>query len=195
MAKFDIFELTVRSLLNQQNIANVHHFQQTEDDGSGSALDALDVIWNASFKTQFLANLVDVFQIVDISIRRIKPTQTQPTVYPVAEFGIIAQPGLPTHACVIVTQLAEPDIRKGSGHVKVCGLPITAVESGRMNSVATGLMNTWADNFKNLQVAPSGFRFDSVVYSQVDNVARKILRARAYTRIKTCHSRQIGVGA
>lgn len=195
MAKDDIYELTVRSIINQQNVVNVHHFKQSQDDGSGSALDALDEIWNAAFKTEFLELLVDTLQVVDISIRRIKPTQTQPTVFAVGSFGTTAIAGLPTHCCAIVRQQAQPDGRKGTGHVKIPAPPITAVESGRVNAAYATLLNTYAENFEAEQVATSGYRFDPSVYSQVDNVARKILKARGLARVKTCHSRQIGVGA
>lgn len=194
MAKDDIFELTVRSLLNSQNIANVHHFQQTQNDGSGLNLDSLAEIWVASFQTQFLALLVDTFQVVDLSIRRILPTQTQPKVFPIAAFGVSTGGGLPTHACAIVGQWAEPDGRKGSGHVKICGAPVSACDEGRINLAYGTLLNAYADNFKNEQVATTGFRFQPGVFSQVDNQCRTILQARGKSRFKTCHSRQIGVG-
>jgi len=195
MPSNDIYELTVRQLINSQNVSNVHHFKQSGADGSGTGEFALDTIWNAAFKPFYLAVCVNVLQVVDLSIRKIRPVQTQPTVFPVAEFGTDVAAGYPTHSCVILRQFATPAGRKGTGHMKIPSPPITGVNEGRINLVYATQLKVLGDSYEaqHTDVA-SGYTFDPVVYSQVDNVGRKILKSVPAVRVRTCHSRQIGVG-
>ncbi len=195
MADGDIYELTVRQTLNSQNISNVHHFKQVGDDGTGTAEFALDAIWNAGFKDLYKQVVTLLTFITDLSIRQIQTVQTQPTVFPVAESGDDVSTALPTHCCAILRQKAEPDGRKGSGHMKIAGPPITAANEGRINLVYATLLKALGDAYESQHTdVASGYSFDPVVYSQVDQVGRKILKSTPLTRLRTCHSRQVGVG-
>ncbi len=195
MAIGDIYELTTRMTIFTQNVVNVHHLLQSRADGSGKAEDAIDVIWNAIFKTAFKDVMTGDVTIVDLSIRRIKPTQTQPTVYAVGESGSIMSGTLPSNCCAIVRQFAQPAGRKGSGHVKIVGVPQDNINEGRVNAAYATLLNTYGTKFAAEVVdAASGYGFDPAVYSTIDSVARPILKAGAASRVRTVHSRQIGVG-
>jgi len=194
MPNGDIYELTVRSTYASQNIVNVHHFVQNQADGTGTAEDSLDEIWQAGFKIAFADLFTAEMNVVDLSIRRIKPTQTQPTVYPVSQIGSFMGDGLPPQCCALVRQSAEPAGRKGSGSVKICCVPLTETHEGRISAAYATLMNTYGAKFVPEYVATTGYRFNAAVYSQIDNVARPILKAGAASRIRTVHSRQIGVG-
>jgi len=194
MAKDDIYETTVRQTFAGQNIVNVHHFLQSRVDGSGKAEDALDFLWNNIFKQAHLEICTGDLTIVDISIRRIKPTQTQPTVYPVGAAGLIMSNTLPPQCTVLVRQFAEPAGRKGTGSVKICALPGDEIFEGRVSESYLTLLNTYGSKFLGEVVLPSAYAFYSAVYSQIDKVARPILKGVGSARVRTVHSRQIGVG-
>ncbi len=196
MAKDDIYELTVRQTVALQNVVNVHHFLQSRVDGSGLAVDALNTLWNSIFKLAFKALLSSELNIVDISIRRIKPTQTQPTVFAVGENGTNMVNAMPTHCCALVRQFAEPAVRKGTGSVKIAGVPQDAVNQGRVSVAYAALMNTYGNKFVGEIIdATSTYAFEPSVFSQIDSVARPIIRAGHSSRVRTVHSRQIGQGA
>jgi len=191
----DIYELTVRSTLAGQNLANVHHFKQVGSDGTGTAEEALDTIWQAVFKPLFLQVTTSTFEVVDLSIRQIQPVQTQPTVFGALAMGDEAGEALPSHCCVLLRQQAIPSGRKGSGSMKVPAVPLTFVDRGRITLVAAVLYKALGDAYEaqHTDVA-SGYTFDPVVYSQIDSVGRKIMKSTPSTRTRTVHSRQIGVG-
>ncbi len=190
----DIYECTVRMSFFGQNVVNVHDFLQSGADGAGKAEDAIEVAWLAVFKTALLNIMTPDVTVDDLSIRRIKPTQTQPTVYGQADPGVATGESLPTHCCAIVTQLAEPAVRKGTGHVKIAGVPSDQVRGGRISESYADDLNTYGDGFEAEIIVPSAYRFFPAVYSQIDSVARPILKAGGRSRVRTVHSRQLGVG-
>lgn len=190
----DIYEATVQMSFFAQQVVNVHHFVQSGADGAGKAEDAVDVAWANVFKTALRNIMTDDVTINALSIRRIKPTQTQPTVYGYADNGLATGESLPTHCCAIVTQLAEPAGRKGTGHVKIAGVPSDEVKGGRISGDYATDLNTYGDGFEAEIITPSAYRFFPAVYSQIDSVARPILKAGGRTRVRTVHSRQFGVG-
>ena len=191
----DVFELSVDLQNAGQNMVNVHHFEQIGTDGTSSWQIALDAVWNLEFRPKFLAVFVTAVAVVQLRMRRIEPTQTQQTIFPIGDNGDILDVGLPTHSAAIVRQYAEPSGRKGIGQVKVTGVPMLQVDEGRVTAAYATDLNAYGAVFdKQFTDAASGYTFVSSVYSQIDNVARRILKAGATSRIKTVHSRQRGVG-
>ena len=194
----DIFELNVDQVYNGQNLTNVLHFVQAGTDGSGSVLEALELVWFDEFRALHLAILVDTVEIVQLRARQLFPTQTQQRLLPIGEFGAFAETGLPPQQCAILSQKGErggPKGRRGAGHMKVSGVPVTVVDTGRVTAAYGTLMNllgvAFITQFTN---AISGFTFDSVTLSMVDDVPRKIEQSFGTSRIRTVYSRSIGVG-
>lgn len=191
----DVMELTVDSTFAGQNMSNVHHFAQTSGDGTGSWQTALTAIWVAQFQLNYSNLMTGFVQIVQIRMRRIEPTQTQQTTVPIGIPGNVADDTLPGHCAALLRQRATPSGRKGTGGVKIFGVPLGAVSVGRIDAAYFAAMSTYGNAMEvpQLDVA-SGYEFHSAVYSQVDNIARPILKTVPTTRVVTVHSRQIGVG-
>lgn len=195
MADGDIYELTVDQTYGGQDISNVHHFVQIGTDGTGGARQALADIWENEFKVAFLALVVDVLNVVQLRVRKLFPTQTQQYIQAIGETGTYVQTGLPPQQCAILRQHGTRSGSKGTGHMKISGVPITEVESGRVTAAYATQMNTLGTVYANAQTdAPSGFVFHSCVLGVSDDVAREIQKAGGTSRIKTVYSRTIGVG-
>lgn len=194
----DIFELNVDHTYNGQNLTNVLHFEQDGTDGSGSNLEALELVWFDNFRVPHKALLVDSVNIVQLRARRLFPTQTQQRLLAINESGDVAEIGLPPQQCAILSQKGErggPKGRRGAGHMKISGVPITEVDTGRVSAAYATLMNTLGLVFMAKLTNPiSGFTFDSVTLSTVDDVARVIEQSFSTSRIRTVYSRSIGVG-
>lgn len=191
----DIYELTVDQTFSLQNISNVHHFVQIGTDGSGNAREALGDVWETEFKAAFLALVVADLTVVQLRIRRILPTQTQQFITPIIEDGDVAFNGLPPQQCAILRQLGTRSGRKGTGHMKISGVPVTSVENGRITAAYATDMNTLGDVYAETHTdAGTGFTFRAIVLGTSDNVAREIQKAGSTSRIKTVYSRTIGVG-
>ncbi len=196
MASGDIYELTVDQTYGGQDIVNVHHFVQIGDDGSGDARDALTKMWDDDFKTPFLAVVVDVLNVVQVKARRLFPTQTQQFFLAVGETGTQVQTGLPPQQCAILAQVGTRFGNRGRGYMKISGVPITEVDSGRITAAYATLLNTLGtEHSTNHTASPSGYVFHGAVLSSVDDVARQIQKAGGTSRIKTVYSRSIGVGS
>ena len=191
----DIFELNVDMTFAGQNCVNVHHFEQAGTDGTGDAREALTTIWVDAFLDDFLALMVDVVTVVQLRCRRIKPTQTQQFIETVGLDGTNADTGMPSGSCPLIRFYTETTGRKGVGGMKLVGASINNVDFGRVNLAYANLMQTFADIFGGNHVDPgSGYTFTPSVYSLIDNVAREIVAGVALTRVRTVHSRQVGVG-
>ena len=194
MALGDIFELNVDMLFEGQNCVNVHHVIQTSTDGTGTWQVALLGIWTANMEANLLACMVDQVEIVQVRMRRLFPTQTQQTITPRASFGSIAADPLPPHACALIRQRGIPTGRKGTGGVKIIGVPRTLVFDGRITTGYAAILETYAGPMEQDFVHGSGYEFHYGVLSQVDDSFRAIEKIRATPRIVTVRSRQIGVG-
>jgi len=191
----DVFELTVDMTHNGQNLANVHHFTQIGGDGTGTWQDALKQIWIDSYRAALKAMMVTAVNIVQIKVRRLFPTQTQSTTTAIGEAGDIIGVGLPTHAAVLLRQRGFPTGRKGTGGVKICGVPIGAQTAGRLSSAAAALVKTYGDvSESDITDGGSNYTMRAGVLSNVDNVLRKIQKSIVTPRIVTVHSRQVNVG-
>lgn len=198
MPSGDIFECNVDHTYAGQNLTNVLHFLQVGDDGTGSALVAISGIWVTNFKNPHVALLVDSVNIVQLRIRKVQPTQTQQLIFPIGQVGDVVQNGLPPQQCAILEQKGQrggAKGRRGAGHMKISGVPVTVVDTGRINENYAGDMNTLGDVFQEQLIdGPSGYKFDSIVLSQLDGFARVILFSGPTSRIRTVYSRSIGVG-
>lgn len=192
----DIYELTVDCTYGGQDIANVHHFVQVGTDGSGSARESLATVWSDEFKPSFLAVVVDVLNVVQLRIRKLFPTQTQQHVQAIGETGDYVETGLPPQQCAILRQHGTRSGRKGTGHMKISGVPITEVDTGRVTAAYATKLNTLGTAHATSHTdAGTGFVFRSCVLGTTDDVAREIQKAGGTSRIKTCYSRTIGVGS
>lgn len=191
----DIFELNVDMTWAGQNCVNVHHFIQKGVDGTGTWQAGLLAVWNANYKAPLLAMMVTAVEIVQIRMRRLLPTQTQQTITAVGENGDILDTGVPTHCAVLLRQRGFPTGRKGTGGVKLCGLPDSAVLNGKLTVAAAALVTTYG-NVSEADVVDgaSGYSFRSGVLSQVDDSFRAIEKSQVTPRVVTVRSRQIGVG-
>lgn len=79
--------------------------------------------------------------------------------------------------------------------MKISGVPITAQDTGRINTAYADLMNTLGLVFAaKLSDPASGYTFDSVILSALDDVPRVIEQSGSTSRIRTVYSRSIGVG-
>lgn len=198
MPSGDIFECNVDQTYAGQNMTNVLHFQQVGDDGTGTALVAISGIWVVFFKNLHAALLVDAVNIVQLRIRQVLPIQTQQLIFPIGQQGDVTEGGLPPQQCAILQQKGQRGGvkgRRGAGHMKISGVPDNVVDTGRINANYAGDMNALGDEFaKQITDSPSGFKFDSVVLSQIDDVARVIQFSGPASRIRTVYSRTIGVG-
>ena len=191
----DVYELAVDQTIAGQAITNVYHFKQVGGDGTGDGRNAVDAMWDAVYKATYLAILTDQVTINQYRTRRIHPTTTQTITTATTGDGDVAEEGLPTQSCAILRCSAIPLGRKGTGHVKLAGIPISAVTEGRLDSAIQALIRAFGEFMEANQTdAGSGFVFRQVVWSIVDSIAREIVSARTTSRIKTVHSRQIGVG-
>jgi hypothetical protein len=198
MADGDIFELNIDQTYNGQQMTNVLHFKQDGTDGSGSVLVALGNVWVVNMQSLHLALLVSSLNVDQLRIRKLFPTQTQQFLQAVNLPGDALGDGLPPQQCAILSQQATrggPGGRRGNGHMKVSGVPITAQDSGRINNAYGADMVALGAQFQaKLTDIPTGFTFDSVVLSMVDDVARVIVGSGPTSRIRTVYSRSIGVG-
>lgn len=198
MPSGDIYEVNLDHTYGGQNLTNVLHFQQDGTDGTGTARDALADIWDDNFKAPHKALLVDSVLLVQLRIRQLFPTQTQQQLVTINETGDVMTNGLPPQQCAILSQKGirgGPKGRRGAGHMKISGVPVGAVDAGRVNLNYAGDMNTlglvFADKLTDI---PTGYTFDSVTLSNVDNVGRVIEVSGSTSRIRTVYSRSIGVG-
>ncbi len=198
MPNNDVFELNVDHTYNGQNLTNVLHFRQSGTDGSGSVLEALELVWFDNFRGPHKDLLVVDVNIVQLRARQLFPVQTQQRLLPINETGTISEIGLPPQQCAILSQKAErggPKGRRGAGHMKISGVPVTEVDTGRVTLAYATLLNTLGAVFMERITNPiSGFVFDSVTLSAIDDVARRIEQSFATSRIRTVYSRSIGVG-
>jgi hypothetical protein len=180
---------------NGQNVTNVQHFTQVGDDGTGDARNAIAQIWDDDFRVTLKAVLNGTVNIVQTRIRRIQPTQTQQLITAIGELGDGSGPAYPTGSCVIIRLMSISSGRKGTGGVKICGMNNTDIALGRLNVAAANKLQTHANVYADTYTdSGSNYVMVPVVYSRIDNVGREILSAVILTRVKTVHSRQVGVG-
>lgn len=191
----DVYELNVDQTYTGQNITNVHHFQQVGTDGGGAPLVGLTEIWKDNFQAAFDALVVTGVLTVQLRARQLTPVQTQTFIAAIGNNGDILDKGLPPQQCAILHQQGERRGRKGTGHMKISGVPIANVDAGRINVAYATLMNTLGEEFKHVHSdVATGYSFEAVVFSQIDSVASDILAIGAGSRIRTVYSRSIGVG-
>ncbi len=191
----DVFELNIDMTISGQNVVNVHHFIQSGVDGTGTWQDALLSVWQDNFKTPLRNCMVQAVTIVQTRMRRLQPTQTQQTIVLDGAIGDILSPALPPHLAVLLRQRAFPTGRKGTGGVKIVGIPDTGVADGRLNEAYKNLVATYGDvSEADITDGATGYTFRAGVLSQVDNVFRAIEKSQVTPRVVTVHSRQIGVG-
>lgn len=191
----DVYELSVDMTYGGQNIVNVHHFVQNGVDGTGTWQDALMQVWTDNFKGPLSDLMVGTVTIVQVRMRRLKVGQTQQTTVAVGLAGQIMSNGLPTHCAVLIRQRAFPTGRKGTGGVKITGVPIDNVENGQIDLALATLCQTYANiSEEDITDPGSGFDFRAGVLSQVDDVFRAIEKSQVTPRVVTVQSRQIGVG-
>jgi len=198
MADLDVYECNVDQTYNGQNMTNVLHFVQEGTDGTGGARQAIAAIWDDNFAAPHRAVCVAAVTFVQLRIRRLFPTQTQQFISPVGLVGDVLNDGLPPQQCAILSQKGVrggPTGRRGSGHMKISGVPLTVTDAGRINVNYANDLNTLGLVFvASLTDAPSGYTFSSATLSNVDNVARQITVSGSTSRIRTVYSRSIGVG-
>jgi len=191
----DIFELGVDMTHAGQNVSNVHHFKQIGADGTGTWQDALLQIWQDNYKALLKALMVTAVEIIQVKVRKLFPTQTQQQALAVAENGTVLDTGLPPHAAALVRQRAIPTGRKGTGGVKIVGVPTQEVEDGRITVSYRNQLESYGNvSEADITDPTSGYVMRSGVLSKVDNSFRSIVKSMATPRIVTVHSRQINVG-
>ena len=191
----DVFELAVDQLIRAQNITNVYHCIQVGSDGTGDARDAVALWWDEHFKENYLDCVVTDLAMVQTRVRRIQPTQTQTTTTAATGDGDILETALPSQSCAILRTYAVPLARRGTGHVKICGIGISSTGNGAIDSSLETTINAFAAEMQQDQTeTTTGYIFRMGVYSTIDEVLRPIVLAKARPRIKTVHSRSMGVG-
>lgn len=195
MAAGDLYEFNVDMTYGGQNCVNVHHFVQNGPDGSGLAQVALHAMWLAVYRTPLRAIMTNEVNIVQTRIRRLQPTQTQQTITAVGSLGTHTGTALPPHAACLLRQRGTPSNRKGTGGVKIVGVPEGQVLAGVLEVAYAALVQTYGDVSESDQTdGGTGYVWRSAVYSIIDNTARLIEKSKVTPRIVTVHSRQIGVG-
>lgn len=196
MPNNDIFELNVDSTLSGQNLTNTFHLKQTGSDGTGDARTAVNLWWVEHFRAEWLDCLSFQFTEVQTRVRRIQPTQTQALIVADVEPGTIAVETLPPQSCMIIRCHATPSARRGTGHTKLSGATIDSCANGKINNAQRLLNIAFANQLQAGHTeATTGYVFHMGVYSQVDTICRLIEKAEALVRIKTVHSRSVGVGS
>jgi len=195
MPSGDIYELCVDQTMDGQSICNTYHFLQVGSDGSGDARQAINDIWIYLLEPSYRAAICDSVDIVQARVRRLHPTQTQTLIYSIGTQGGIVTENHPAQTCAILRQHATPLGRRGTGHVKISGVPIANVKNGRIDQAYQVLLDAFGTLLESDQTdAVSGYTMRASVYSNVDQVARAIVNTNALGRVKTVYSRQIGVG-
>lgn len=196
MPSGDVYSVSIDQTFQSQNLSNVVHFIQVGSDGTGDARDALATVWEAEFKTTLLACMIGDVEIDQLRIRRIHPTTTQAKIEAINEQGSQSGVGMPVGSCAICRFSTQSSGRKGTGFTKVAGASIDFVQDGRADLAYALLLQAYADEFiQDYTDAGTGYVFHAAVWSKIDLVARPIEIGIALTRIKTIHSRQIGVGS
>lgn len=195
MAANDVFELSVDMDFGQQNCVNVHHFIQNGVDGTGIWQDALTSVWEDSYEASFLALMTTAVNVVQLRMRRLLPTQTQQTIVSVGELGTHLGASLPTHLACLLRQRGFPTGRKGTGGVKICGVPTSEVLNGKITVAYAAKVTTYGNiSEADIVDGATGYSFRSGVLAQSDDTFRAIEKSQVTPRIVTVHSRQIGVG-
>ena len=196
MPSGDVYSMSVDQTLASQALSNVLHFVQVGSDGTGDARAALYSVFDTSFLDALLGCLVSDVDIVQTRIRRIHPTTTQAKITAVGAPGLLVGNPMPVGSCSIIRFSSESSGRKGTGFSKITGARTIDVRDGRVDVVYAVLLQAYADLFPiDYTDAGTGYVFRACVWSSIDLVARKIDIGNALTRVRTIHSRQIGVGA
>ena len=191
----DVYELSIDQLLQGQNLTNVHHCIQIGSDGTGDARAAVTLWWDEHFKENWLDCIVTAVSMVQTRVRRLQPTQTQTLITAATGDGDVLGEGLPSQSCGIIRTYAVPLARRGTGHVKVPGIDIAVTAAGKIDAATESIWNAFAVEMQtDLTETTTGYIFRMGVYSTIDEVLRPIVLAKARPRIKTCHSRSMGVG-
>lgn len=190
----DIYELSCDSLLDLQNLTNVHHFVQVGADGTGDPRVALASIWTLSFQVAWLNTQPLTSTLVQTRGRRLLPTQTQSFFTAVGVAGGIIGDVLPANSVVVLREYAIPSGRKGIGNQRISGIPASGTDAGVIDTTYAALVELYGLPFTVDQThVASGFVFRACVLGS-DDVARKIEKVLATTKVKQLRSRTIGVG-
>jgi len=189
----DILEISVDAILNGQNVTNVMRFIQVGVDGSGDARVALANVWVNQFDGPLRNTQVTAVAHQQLRVRRLLPTQTQTIITPNLQPGTLTGVGIPVNQCVVLRFYGTPAGRKGTGNQRMYGIRTISVLDGRIDNGQSTLIQTYAVLFTSTQADISGYSFRGVVLGN-DNLARQIERTTPLPRIRTMHSRTVGVG-
>ncbi len=198
MPALDVYECNVDQTFAGQNMVNVLYFQQIGIDGTGDARNAITALWVVHFKDPHLELMVDSATIVQLRVRRVAPTQTQQLLFAVGVAGIQSGEAIPPQQCAILSQKGirgGVKGRRGAGHMKISAVSVASVDTGRVNTAYAAKMNLLGVPFtQQITDGGSGYKFDSVILSPSDSVARRIISSGSTSRIRTVYSRSPGVG-
>lgn len=191
----DLYEMNVDLTYAGQNCVNVHHFLQIGADGTGDPRSALHQMWFLKYSAKLQTIMVADVTIVQTRIRQLKPIQTQTLITSAGFAGTHTGDALPPHAACLLRQRGFPTGRKGTGGMKIVGVPTSEVKQGIIEVAYAALVQTYGDLSESNQAdGTTGFNWRSCVFSQIDGVPRLIEKSKVTPRIVTVHSRQIGVG-
>ncbi len=190
----DVYQLSTDLTYNGQNCVNVFHFEQNGTDGTGDPRQDLTDVFNFTYATLFRGLMTVGVQFVQIRVRRLIATKTQTLINTVGSAGTHSGGGMPTHAAALVRQRGEtPLARRGTGGLKIVGVPFTVVAAGRLTAAYAGLMQTFGA-LGEVDHTLTAWTWRQCILSG-GNVARIIEHTSVAPRIVTVRSRQIGVGA
>lgn len=196
MAANDIYELNADLTYAGQALNNTFHFRQEGTDGTGDGRTGCMDMFIEDLQTEYLNCMVDEVNLVQLRCRKIKPTETQSLITAVGSTGTIITEGYPPQTAAILREHAEPLLRRGTGHIKLSGVPIAGAINGRLDAAHLALLTLLGAKLKQNQTdSTSGFTFRAGVYSLVDSIIRDILVTVSTPRLKTVYSRSVGVGA
>ncbi len=196
MADQDTLSLSCDLTYNNQNCVNVLHFVQQGASGTGTAMDALGVMWTANYKTLYKGLMTVGVNIVQIRVRRLTVVESQSVITAVGEIGTHSGGGMPTHSSALLRQRgASAAARRGTGGQKICGVPRSIVKNGRITEAYATLMQAYGVlGESDITESGSGYKFRQIIIS-VGGSAGVIVHNSVAPRLVTVRSRQIGVGA
>jgi len=192
----DVYEMAIDHTLAGQNLTSVYHAKQIGVDGTGDGRAAMHLWWEEHFEALFLACVSINLVLVQSRIRQLQAVETQSLITALAGAGGIAIDQLPPQSCAILRTHATPLLRRGTGHVKMSGITVDHTDAGRIDAALFALIAAFGVPMETDKTeATTGYVFHMSVLSQVDDIARPILKTESLTRIKTVHSRSVGVGS
>ena len=195
MAANDVYSLSLDSLYNGQNTVNVMHFKQVGADGTGDARNSLNIMFDITLRTLFEPLFTDETTMVQTRARRLFPTETQTLTGALGDPGTETSNGLPPQCCAILRLVGNRGAGRGSGSLKLGQIGEGFVDEGRVDASYVALAQSLGNQLaQDIVEGTFNWTWRCVIWNPGDNTFITVQAARPATRIRTVHSRQLGVG-